>query len=189
VALIGGEAGIGKSRLTEVLREGIAGDAHTTLRYQCSSFHEDVALYPVIAHIELAAGFAREDTAEQRLDKLERMLVGSPAQRAESAPLLAALLSLPTERYPPLGLSAQRQRERTLDELMGQVAALSQIQPVLIILEDAHWIDPTSQELVDALVSRLPAQRIMLVITHPIGACDDHHPDWSRAFAGCRAGG
>ena len=166
VVLIGGEAGIGKSRLTEVLRERIAGDAHSSLRYQCSSFHQDVALYPVIAQIELAAGFAREDTAEQKLDKLDRMLVDSDTRRPDSAPLLAALLSLPTERYPPLGLSAEKQRERTLDELIRQVEALSQIQPVLMIVEDAHWIDPTSQELVDALVSRLSAQRMMLVITH-----------------------
>ena len=79
--------------------------------------HRTAALYPIIEQLEFAAGFARDDTPEQKLDKLEEMLVGSPAQRAEAAPLLAALLSLPTERYPPLGLSPQKQKEKTLEVL------------------------------------------------------------------------
>ena len=108
-----------------MLRERITGEPHTTLRYQCSPFHLNSALYPIIEQIEFAAGFAREDTPEQKLDKMEAMLVGSPAQRAESAPLFAALLSLPTDRYPPLGLSPQKQKEKTLEALVGQVEALS----------------------------------------------------------------
>ena len=84
VLLVGGEAGIGKSRLTQVLRETIAGEPHTTLRYQCSRMQEAVALHPIIAQLEFAAGFAREDTQDQQLDKLEEILLGSPAQCAES---------------------------------------------------------------------------------------------------------
>ena len=91
----------------------------------------------------------------------------APAQRTESAPLLAALLSLPTDRYPPLGLSPRRQKEKTLEVLVGQVEALSRIQPVLMVVEDAHWIDPTSQELLDVLVPRLRALRVLLVIYPP----------------------
>ena len=109
--LIGGEAGIGKSRLTEVLRERIADEPHTTLRYQCSRFHQDVALHPIIAQIEFAAGFARNDTPDQKLAKLQAILVGSATQRHECAYLFAALLSLPTERLAPPELSAQQQRE------------------------------------------------------------------------------
>ncbi len=178
VLMIGGEAGIGKSRLTQVLRERIAGEPHTCLRYQCSHFQEAVALHPIIAQLEFAAGLAHEDTQDQRLAKLEGILVGSPTQRAESAPLLAALLSLPTERYSPLGLSPQKQREKTFDALLDQVEAISQMQPVLMIIEDAHWIDPTSQELVDALVSRLPALRIMLVVTYRPQLPQEYTPVW-----------
>ncbi len=175
--LISGEPGIGKSRLTEVLRERISAEPHSTLRYQCSPFHRNAALYPIVAHLELAAGFAREDTPQQELDKLERLLAGGEAQRAEAAPLLAALLSLPAERYSPLELSAQSRKERTLEVLVDQVEALSQTQPVLMILEDAHWIDPTSQDLLDKMVPRLPGQRIMLVLTY---RPQQYSPRWTE---------
>ncbi|MGH7553657.1 MAG: AAA family ATPase, partial [Longimicrobiales bacterium] len=146
VVLVSGEPGIGKSRLTQVLREQIAGEPYTALRYQCSPYHLNSALYPVIEHLEFAAGFTREDTPEQKLDKMEAILAGSPQQRAEAAPLLAAQLSLPVARYPPLNLSPQKQKEKTLEALAGQIEALSQRQPVLMVVEDAHWIDPTSRE-------------------------------------------
>jgi predicted ATPase len=121
-----------------VLRERIKSEPHTTLRYQCSPFRLNSALYPIMEFIEFAAGFARDDKPEQKLDKLEAMLVGSHAQRTESAPLFAAMLSLPTDRYPALGLSPQRRKEKTLEMLVGQVEALSRLQPVLIVFEDAH---------------------------------------------------
>jgi class 3 adenylate cyclase/tetratricopeptide (TPR) repeat protein len=165
VVLLSGEPGIGKSRLTQVLREHVEGEPHMPLRYQCSPFRLNSTLYPIIEHIELSAGFAREDTPEQKLDKLEATLVGSQSERAESAPLFAALLSLPTNRYPPLGLSPRRQKEKTFEVLIDQVDALSRIRPVLIIFEDAHWIDPTSQELLDALVPRLRGLRALMIIT------------------------
>jgi class 3 adenylate cyclase/tetratricopeptide (TPR) repeat protein len=176
VVLLSGEAGIGKSRLTQALRERIKGEPHTALHYQCSPFRLNSALYPIIAQSEFVAGFAREDTSEQKLDKLEAVLVGSRAQRAESAPLLAALLSLPTERYPPLGLSPRRQKEKTLDALVGQLEALAQLQPVLIVFEDAHWIDPTSQELLDAIVPQLRTLPVLLVITYR----PQYQPRWNE---------
>lgn len=176
VVLLSGEPGIGKSRLTQVLRKRIESQPHITLRYQCSPFRLNSALYPIIEQSEFAAGFAREDIPEQKLDKLEAMLVGSQSQRAESAPLFAALLSLPTERYPPLGLSAQRRKEKILDVLVGQVEALSRLQPALIVFEDAHWIDPTSQELLDVLVPRLQALPVLLVLTYR----PQYTPRWSE---------
>jgi tetratricopeptide (TPR) repeat protein len=175
VVLISGEPGIGKSRLTQVLREQIAGEPHLTLRYQCSPYHLNSPLYPVTEQIEAVAGFTREDTPEQKLDKLEAVLVGSREQRAESAPLLAALLSLPTERYPPLKLSPQKQKEKTLEALADQVEALAQRQPVLMVFEDVHWIDPTSQEALDALVPRLQALSVLLVITYR----PEYTPRWA----------
>jgi class 3 adenylate cyclase/tetratricopeptide (TPR) repeat protein len=176
VVLIGGEPGIGKSRLTQVLRERIATEPFIALRYQCSPFHLNSALYPFTEQLEVAAGFAREDTPEQKLDKMEGWLAGGPERRAEAAALVAALLSLPTDRYPPLNLSPQKQKEKTLEVLVGQLEALSLRQPVLMVLEDAHWIDPTSQELLDALVPRLEAMSIMSVITYR----PEYMPDWAN---------
>jgi class 3 adenylate cyclase len=166
VVLLSGEPGIGKSRLTQALRERVKDDPHTAVRYQCSPFRVNSALYPVIEHIEFAARFAREDTSEEKLDKLEAMLVGSPAQRTEAAPLFAALLSLPMNRYPPLGLLPRRQKEKTFEVLLGQFEALSRLQPLLMVFEDAHWIDPTSQELLDVLVPQLRTLPVLMVLTH-----------------------
>jgi len=176
VVLVSGEPGIGKSRLTQVLREQIAGERYTALRYQCSPYHLNSALYPIIEQFEFAAGFAREDTAEQKLDKMEAVLVGGAVQIAESAPLLAALLSLPTDRYPPLRLSPQKQKEKTLEALAGQVEALARREPVLMVFEDAHWIDPTSQDSLNVLVPRLQSLPILLVITYRT----EYTPHWAE---------
>ncbi len=168
VVLISGEAGIGKSRLCHALRQGLA-EAHTALRYQCSPHFTNSALHPIIAQLELAANLAREDSSEHKLDKLEALLAGDADRVAAAAPLLADLLSLPLGRYPPLNISPQRQKEKTLEALVGQVEALSRGQPVLILFEDMHWMDPTSQAFLDALVHRLPRLPVLLVATHRPG--------------------
>jgi class 3 adenylate cyclase/tetratricopeptide (TPR) repeat protein len=165
VVLISGEPGIGKSRLTQVLREQLAHEPYVALYYQCSPYHLNSALYPITEQLEFAAGFTREDTPEQKLDKMEAVLAGSPEQRAAAAPLIAALLLLPTERYPPLNLLPRKQKDKTLKVLNGQVEALSRHQPVLIVLEDAHWIDPTSEEVLNLLVPRIQSLSVLLVVT------------------------
>ncbi|HEX6313263.1 MAG TPA: adenylate/guanylate cyclase domain-containing protein, partial [Gemmatimonadaceae bacterium] len=142
VVLIGGEAGIGKSRLTEALLQRVA-EPYVLLRYQCSPFHLNSALHPFIDAFETSAGFARDDTVEQKLDKMEAALIGDQPALAEAKPLMAAMLSLPAHRYAPLHLSPQKQKERTLEVLAGQVEALARRTPVLMLFEDAHWIDPT----------------------------------------------
>jgi len=176
VVLVGGEPGIGKSRLTQVLREQIADEPHIELCYQCSPYHLNSAMYPVTEQLEFAAGFNREDTPEQKLDKMETVLAGRPEQRAEAAPLIAALLSLPAERYPPLNLSPQKQKEKTLEVLARQVEALSLRQPVLMVFEDAHWIDPTSQEELNVLVPRVHGRSILLVMTYR----PEYQPHWGE---------
>jgi predicted ATPase/class 3 adenylate cyclase len=166
VVLVSGEPGIGKSRLAQTLIEELSGETHTRLRSFCSPHHRDSALYPTITQLERAAGFRREDTADQRLDKLEAVLVQATGDLDETAPALAALLSLPTgERYPPLDLTPQKRKERTLQALLTQVEGLAARQPVLMLFEDAHWSDPTSLELYDLIVDRVPALRVLLIIT------------------------
>jgi class 3 adenylate cyclase len=166
VVLVGGEPGIGKSRLTRVLRERLEQARYTMLRYQCSPYHLNSVLYPIIDQFERAGGFARSDTPEQKLDKLQAVLAESGASAVESAPLFAAMLSLPVDRYPPLNLSPQKQKERTLEAIASQVEALAQRQPLLMIFEDVHWIDATSQEALDLMVPRLQSLPVLLIVTY-----------------------
>jgi class 3 adenylate cyclase/tetratricopeptide (TPR) repeat protein len=175
VVLIGGQAGIGKSRLTQGLREGIA-EPHAALYYQCSPYHLNSPLQPFIEQLELSAGFARDDAPERRLEKLEAAIASGGVQSAEAARLFVALLSLPTERYPPLNLSPQKQKEKTLEALADRVEALARQGPVLMVIEDVHWIDPTSQELLELLVPRVNAIPVLLVMTH--------RPGYAASWAG-----
>jgi class 3 adenylate cyclase len=174
VVLVGGEAGIGKSRLTQALLERI-DEPHTLLRYQCSPFNLNSALHPFIETFEVGAGFSRDDTAEQKLDRMEAALVGDEIALREARPLMAAMLSLPTHRYPPVNLSPQKQKERTLEVMAGQIEAQARRGPVLMLFEDAHWIDPTSQELLDLLVLRLHRMPVLLAATHR----PEHAPAWA----------
>jgi tetratricopeptide (TPR) repeat protein len=165
--LVSGEPGIGKSRLAQTLFDQIAGDPRTRLRSFCSPHHQDSALYPTITQLERAAGFRREDTAEQKLDKLEAVLRQASDDLCEAVPLLAVLLSLPIgDRYPPLNLTPQKQKEKTLQALVAQVQGLAARQPVLMLFEDAQWSDLTSLELYDLIIERVPALRVLLIITY-----------------------
>ncbi len=174
VVLLGGQAGIGKSRLTQALRESIE-EPHHELLYQCSPYHRNSPLHPFVEHFEIFAGFAHEDSEGQRLDKLEAALVGDPEQISGTAPLIAALHSLPAaDRYAPLEFSPQKQKERTLEALIGQVETRSQQAPALMLMEDFHWIDPTSQELLKLLVSKIRELPIILILTYRL----ESSPPW-----------
>ena len=144
MVLLSGEPGIGKSRLTAALMERLAGEPHTRLRYFCSPQHTDSALYPIISQMERAAGFAHDDTSQAKLDKLDALLAQSFTPHQDAA-LLAEMLSLPNDgRYPTLELAPQQRRQKTLEALTAQLEALSSTNPVLMIFEDVHWIDPTT---------------------------------------------
>jgi class 3 adenylate cyclase/predicted ATPase len=161
--LISGEPGIGKSRLTAALSEHIESEPHTRLRYFCSPHHQDSALYPFVAQLERAAGFVRDDTAEQKLGKLEALIAPGIRDSDELA-LLAELLSLPNAAA-DLALSPQRKREKLFEALLHQLEAVARSRTVLMVFEDAHWIDPTSRELLDLTVDRLRHLPVLLVVT------------------------
>ena len=163
VVLISGEPGIGKSRLTAALYEHIAGEPHTRLRYFCSPHHQDSALYPFIVQLERAAGFARDDTVEGKLGKL-RALLAPGARDDDDIALLSELLSLPSSAA-DLNLSPQRKREKLFEALLSQLEAEARRRPVLMVFEDAHWIDPSSRELLDLTVDRVRRLPVLLVIT------------------------
>jgi predicted ATPase/class 3 adenylate cyclase len=166
VVLISGEPGIGKSRIIQTLQDRLRDEPHTRLRTFCSPHHQDSALYPTITQLERAAGFRREDTAEQRLDKLVAVLAQATGDLREAVPLLADLLSIPTsDRYPPLDLTPQKRKEKTLQALLTQLDGLAAREPVLTVFEDVHWIDPTSLELLDLIVDRVPTPPVLLIIT------------------------
>ena len=166
VVLLSGEPGIGKSRLTAALLEAVASEAHTRLRNFCSPQHTDSALHPTIGRIQRAAGFTHDDVPQAKLDKLDALLAQSSTSLDDAA-LLAEMLSLPNDgRYPLLDLTPQQRRQKTLEALVLQVAALARQKPVLMIFEDAHWADPTSLELFGRIVDKILSLRALLVVTH-----------------------
>jgi class 3 adenylate cyclase/predicted ATPase len=165
VVLISGEAGIGKSRLTAELLERLAAEPHTRLRYFCSPQHTDSVLYPIIGQMERAAGLAHDDTPQARLDKLDALLARTSTS-IKDAGLFAEMLSLPNDgRYPAIDLTPEQRRQRTLEGLTSQLAELARQNPVLMIFEDAHWIDPTSLEALGRIVDRIKTLPALLVVT------------------------
>jgi len=164
IVLISGEAGIGKSRFSGLLNEHAT--PHTRLRYQCSPFHQDSALYPFVQQLERAAQITPNESAEHKLDKLEAILKLATPRTQEIAPLIASLLSIPSEhRYPFLALSPAQQRRQTLSALLDQMEGLAKLKPVLMLFEDAHWADATSLEWLNLAIERVRRLPVLLLIT------------------------
>jgi class 3 adenylate cyclase len=165
VVLISGEPGIGKSRITAELEAHLLAKPHLRLRYFCSPYHQDSALYPFIDQLGRASGFARDDPPVTRLEKLEALLAQAEPPEEDLA-LLVDLLSLPrSERHPLPKLSPQRKKERTLEALIHRLEGLARQRPVVVVFEDAHWIDPTSRELLDLTVDRVRSLPVLLIVT------------------------
>jgi class 3 adenylate cyclase len=165
VVLLSGEAGIGKSRILAAMRDGISSESHVTMRYQCSPHHVNDAFYPIVSQIRHAAGFTRVETPAARLDTLEAMIARSGPNSKDIASYLAALLSIPFEgRYAPIEMAPSDQKERTIAALIDLFVGLTKDAPVLALLEDAHWIDPTSLDVFGRLVDRIPELHALLVI-------------------------
>ncbi len=162
--LLVGEAGIGKSRISRALLDALAEETHFRTRYQCSPYHTDSALWPVIQHLNHAAGLAADDPLETRLDKLEALLDRGGGR--DAAPLIADLLGLDgSARYGPIDLTPQAQRARTLEALAQQLLGLATRQPVLVVVEDTHWIDPTTLEMIEQGLDRSAAARVLILLT------------------------
>jgi class 3 adenylate cyclase/predicted ATPase len=176
VVLLNGEPGIGKSRLVQALKEHLAGERYTRIEYRCAADIQHSAFYPVMAHLERALAFAKDDTSDDKLQKLETALASSALLLPDTVPLVAALLSLPLPaHYPPLTLTPQRQRQHTLEALLAWLVAEATRQPVLFIVEDLHWIDPSTLEFVTLLIERGPTAPILTVLT----CRPEFHPPWS----------
>jgi predicted ATPase len=165
VVLVSGEPGIGKSRIVAALEERLRAEPHLSLRYFCSPYHQDSALFPFIDQLGRAAEFARDAPPAARLEKLEALLIRA-APPDEDLAFLVDLLSLPASELHPLpNLSPQRKKERTLEALIRQLDGLAGQQPVVMVFEDAHWIDPTSRELLDLTVERVRSLPVLLIVT------------------------
>jgi class 3 adenylate cyclase/predicted ATPase len=173
--LLSGEAGIGKSRLTVALLERISTEPHIRLRYFCSPYHTDSMLHPIIGQIERAAGFDPHDDPQAKLSKLDALLSISPTSRHDAA-LLAELLSLPNDgRYPRLDLTPGQQRAKIFEALTSQLVGLAAQRPVLMIFEDAHWIDASSLEGLGRTIDRIRTLPILLIVTFR----SEFRPPWT----------
>jgi predicted ATPase/class 3 adenylate cyclase len=167
VVLLSGEGGIGKSRLVQVLKDHVAAEAHTRLECRSSPYYQNTALYPMTDLLERTLLFQREDAPEAKLNKLEDFLSRYKLPLEETTPLLSPLLSLPLpeDRYPPLHWTPQRQRQKTLESIVAILLEQAEQQPVLFILEDLHWTDPTTLELLDLLIDQTPTASIYALLT------------------------
>lgn len=166
VVLLSGEPGIGKSRTIGTLKERLVGEDCLALSHFCSPFHTNSALYPITGFLERAAGFERDDPPADRLAKLEALAARAIKDVGESVPLLAALLSIPTgDRYPPLELTPDVQKQRTLKVLLEHLIGLAAGHTVLAVYEDVHWVDPSTLELLGQLIERIERLPILVVMT------------------------
>ena len=178
VVLLSGEAGIGKSRLVQVLKEQVAAEPQAWLTpCQCSPYYQHSALYPMIELLErVALRFEREESPPQKLRKLEGFLVQYGLPLAEIVPLFAALLSLPLPAdYAPLHLSPEQQKQQTLQALLTILLRIAAQQPVLLVMEDLHWVDPTTLEFLSLLFDQCPTARILALFTFR----PDFPPPWT----------
>ena len=167
VILLSGDAGIGKSRLVQRLKEHVANQPHTCWECRSLSYFENTALFPLTDLFQRLLRFHAEDTSDEKLEKLEHALSQYRLSLEEAVSLFAPLLSLPVSenRYPPLNLSPQRQRQKTLGSLVAIMLELAERQPVLFILEDLHWTDPTTLEWLNLLIDQTPTASLLVLLT------------------------
>lgn len=166
VVLLCGEAGAGKSRIIESFHERLGEEPHSRVLYYGSPYHQHTAFYPVIEQLTRALRFGKDDTPSQKLDKLDTVLADLALPIADVGPVLATFLALPaSERYPPLALGPEERKRRTLEVMLALIEAMASQNPVLMVVEDAQWIDPSTLELVTLLIDQLRAKRFLMLVT------------------------
>ncbi|NIP48170.1 MAG: AAA family ATPase [Gammaproteobacteria bacterium] len=166
VVLITGEAGIGKSRLTEELRRSVAAEPHVRIGYQCLAHYQNSAFHPVIAELERTAGIDHRHAPAEKLDLLETLLSRSADANDEDLALFADLLSIPNDRhFPDAHLEPAQRKEKTLSALVRRLESLAAATPVLFIFEDVHWIDPSTLELLERIVERAATLPLLVAVT------------------------
>jgi class 3 adenylate cyclase/tetratricopeptide (TPR) repeat protein len=177
--LLSGEAGIGKSRLLQALKEQVEGEPHIWLECHCAPYHQNSALYPAIDLLWRSLRFTRSDDPTTRLDKLERALASYELPLAEAVPLFATLLSLPLpeDRNPSLSLPPHRQRQRILELLRTWLLKAADRGPVIGIVEDLHWADPSTLESLSLFMEQVPTNPILIVLTFR----PEFRPPWASA--------
>lgn len=166
IVLLSGEAGIGKSRIIQSMRDRLMREKHSCPRYQCSPHYTNTAFYPAIARLEHSAGLVSGDSAEQKLDKIEAMLGQSSDAVDELTSSYAELLSIDLAgRYPGTDLTPERQKAKFMEAMTGHIVGLAARDPVLMIFEDVHWIDPSTHELLDTLIDRVQDLKVLILIS------------------------
>jgi predicted ATPase len=167
VVLLSGEAGIGKSRLVQVLKDHVTSEPHARLECRSLPRYQNSALYPIIDLLQRLLQWPHNASPEEKLDTLAHALSQYRLPVQEAIPLLAPLLSLPLpkDRYPLLTFSPQRQRQKTLEVLLTMLLEPSAQRPVLLILEDLHWTDPSTLELLDLLMDQIPTVSLCALLT------------------------
>jgi class 3 adenylate cyclase/predicted ATPase len=166
VVLLSGEAGIGKSRLVQELKEQVTRERYTRIEFRCSPYYQNSALYPVIEHLQRLLQFQRDDTSHAKLEKLEQYLASYQFPQADTVPLLAALFSLPhPDRYPPLTLTPQRQKQKTMAVLLAWLLEETEKTAVYCAWEDLHWADPSTLEFLSLIIDQVPAARMLILLT------------------------
>jgi predicted ATPase len=177
VVLLCGEAGIGKSRMTRSLGDRLADERYQTIQFQCSPYHLNTALYPATTFLRQAAGLASQDSTQAQLQKLDVMARESGIENQDTVSLFADLLSIRGEdRYSPLTVSSETRKDMTLEALVQYLQRLANRSPVLFILEDAHWLDPTTLDLMTRIIDRIRQMRVLLLITFR----PDFKPVWAE---------
>ncbi len=167
VVLLSGEPGIGKSRILSALHERLEAQGAQALRFQCSPYYVNSALYPSIDNFERALKFARDETLESKLDKLEALVVTHYGRPLTDVRFIASLLSIPCEtRYGALAMTPQKHKDETLRTLVDLTEATARKQPSVMLYEDLHWADPTTLEVLDLLIDRVRAIPLLIVLTH-----------------------
>jgi len=176
VVMLTGDGGLGKSRLVQVLKDHVAHEPH--VRWECRSipYYQNTALYPLIDLFQRTLHWQHDEAPDEKLGKLEQALRQYRMPLEESVQLFAPLLALPVpeNRYHPLTLSPQRQRQRTLETIIAILLELAERQPVLFIVEDLHWTDPTTLELLNLVLDQTPTVSLLVLLT-----CRPHfQPAW-----------